>query len=67
MHINEPKISRRISDDDKTTRVSDKWLFCFKMAKELIGIFYRENSVELSQDTLNFYMKKVLEDHEDLV
>ena len=67
MHINEPKISRRISDDDKTTRVSDKRPFRFKMAKELIGVFYRENSVELGQDTLNFYMKKVLEDHEDLV
>ena len=66
MHINEPKIIRRISDDDKTTRVSDKWPFCFKMAEELIWIILRENNVELSQDTLNFHLKKVLEDHKDL-
>ena len=63
MHINKPKIIRRISDDDKTTRVSDKRPFCFKMAEELIWIILRENNVELSQDTLNFYLKKVLEDH----
>ena len=38
--LNEPKIIRRISDDDKTTRVSDKRPFCFKIAEELIwGIF----------------------------
>ena len=36
------------------------------MAKELIWIILRENNVELSQDTLNFYLKKVLEDHKDL-
>ena len=66
MHINKPKIIRRISDDDKTTRVSDKRPFCFKMAEELISIILRENNVELSQDTLNFYLKKVLEDHKDL-
>ena len=66
MHINKPKIIRRISDDDKTTRVSDKRPFCFKMAEELIWIILRENNVELSQDTLNFYLKKVLEDHKDL-
>ena len=48
MHINEPKIIRRISEDDKTTRVSDKWSFCFKMAEELIWIILRENNVELS-------------------
>ena len=66
MHINEPKIIRRIFDDDKTTRVSDKWPFCFKMAEELIWIILRENNVELSQDTLNFHLKKVLEDHKDL-
>ena len=66
MHINEPKIIRRISDDDKTTRVSDKRPFCFKMAEELIWDILRENNVELSKDTLNFYLKKVLEDHKDL-
>ena len=66
MHINEPKIIRRISDDDKTTRVSDKRPFCFKMAEELIWGILRENNVELSKDTLNFYLKKVLEDHKDL-
>ena len=33
--MNEPKIIRRISDDDKTTRVSDKRPFCFKMAEDL--------------------------------
>ena len=36
------------------------------MAEELIWIILRENNVELSQDTLNFYLKKVLEDHKDL-
>ena len=66
MHINEPKIIRRISDDDKTTRVSDKRPFCFKMAEELIWGILRENNVELSKDTLNFYLKKVLKDHKDL-
>ena len=66
MHINEPKIIRRISDDDKTTRVSDKRPFCFKMSEELIWGILRENNVELSKDTLNFYLKKVLEDHKDL-
>ena len=60
MHINDPKIIRRISDDDKTTKVSDKWPFCFKMAEELIWI------ILISKDTLNFYLKKVLEDHKDL-
>ena len=54
MHINEPKIIRRISDDDKTTRVSDKRPFCFKMSEELIWGILRENNVELSKDTLNF-------------
>ena len=58
MHINDPKIIRRISDE--TTRVSDKWPFCFKMAEELIWIIFK------SKDTLNFYLKKVLEDHKDL-
>ena len=62
----EPKIIRRISDDDKTTRVSDKQPFCFKMAEELIWIILRENNVELSQDSLNSYLKKVLEDHKDI-
>ena len=57
---------RRISDDGKTTRVSEKRPFCFKMAEELIWIILRENNVELGQDTLNFYLKKVLEDHKDL-
>ena len=66
MHINEPRIIRRISDDDKTTRVSDKRPFCFKMPEELIWGILRENNVELSKDTLNFYLKKVLEDHKDL-
>ena len=66
MHINEPKIIRRISDDDKTKRVSDKRPFCFKMPEELIWGILRENNVELSKDTLNFYLKKVLEDHKDL-
>ena len=36
------------------------------MAEGLIWIILRENNVELSQDTLNFYLKKVLEDHNDL-
>ena len=36
------------------------------MAEELIWIILRENNVELSQDTLNFHLKKVLEDHKDL-
>ena len=36
------------------------------MAEDLIWIIVRENNVELSQDTLNFYLKKVLEDHKDL-
>ena len=36
------------------------------MAEELIWSILRKNSVELSKDTLNFYLKKVLEDHEDL-
>ena len=66
MHINELKIIRRISDDDKTTRVSDERPFCFKMVNELIWSILRENNVELSKDTLNFYLKKVLEDHKDL-
>ena len=66
MHINEPKIIRRISDDDKTTRVSDKPPFCFKMAEEFIWGILRENNVELSKNTLNFYLKKVPEDHKDL-
>ena len=66
MHINEPKIIRRISHDNKRTRVSDKRPFCFKMAEELIWIILRENNVELSQDTLNFCLKEVLEDHKDL-
>ena len=35
-NVNEPKIIRRISDDDQTTRVSDKRPFCFKIAEELI-------------------------------
>ena len=46
MHINERKIIRRISDDDKTTRVSDKWPFCFQMAEELIWIILKKNNVE---------------------
>ena len=54
------------TDDDKTTRVSDKRPFCFKMAEELIWGILRENNVELIKDTLNFYLKKVLEDHKDL-
>ena len=66
MHINEPKIIRRISDDDKKTGVSDKRPFCFKMSEELIWGILRENNVELSKDTLNLYLKKVLEDHKDL-
>ena len=66
MHINKPKIIRRISDDDKTTRVSDKRPFCFKMAEELIWGILRENNVELSKDTLNFYLGKMLGDHKDL-
>ena len=45
---------------------SDKRPFCFKMAEELIWGILRENNVELSKDTLNFYLKKVLEDHKDL-
>ena len=65
MHMNEPKIIRRISDD-KTTRVSDKRPFCFKMAEEIIWGILKENNVELSKDTLNFYLKKVLEDLKDL-
>ena len=64
--MNEPKLIRRISDDDKTTRVSDKRSFCFKMAEELIWSILRENNAVLSKDTLIFYLKKVLEDHEDL-
>ena len=66
MHINEPKIIRRISDDDKTTRVSGMRPFCFKMAEELIWSVLRKNNMELSKDTLNFYLKKVLEDHKNL-
>ena len=66
MHINEPKIIRRISNDDNTTRVSDKQPFCFKMAEELIWSILRENNVELSKNTLNFYLKKILEDHKDM-
>ena len=62
--MNEPKIIRRISDDDKTTKVSDKRPFCFKMAEELIWGILRENNVELSKDTT--YLKKVLEDYKDL-
>ena len=50
----------------KSTRVSDKRPFCFKMAEELIWIILSENNVELSQDTLDIYLKKVLEHHEDL-
>ena len=49
MHINEPKIIRRISDDDKTTKVSDEWPFCFKMEEELAWSILRENNVELFQ------------------
>ena len=36
------------------------------MAEELIWIILRGNNVELSQDTLKFYLKKMLEDHKDL-
>ena len=36
------------------------------MSEELIWGILRENNVELSKDTLNFYLKKVLEDHKDL-
>ena len=39
--------------------------FCFKMSEELIWGILRENNVELSKDTLNFYLKKALEDHKD--
>ena len=49
MHINKPEIIRRISDDDKATRVYDKRPFCFKMAEESIWIIIRETNVELSQ------------------
>ena len=34
--------------------------------EELIWGILRENNVELSKDTLIFYLKKVLEDHKDL-
>ena len=64
--MNEPRIIRRVSDDDQTTRVSDKRPFCFKMAEELIWSVLRKNNVELSKDTLNLYSKKVLEDYKDL-
>ena len=36
------------------------------MAEESIWGILRENNVELSKDTLNFYLKKLLEDHKDL-
>ena len=36
------------------------------MADELSWGILRENNVELSKDTLNFYLKKLLEDHKDL-
>ena len=59
--MNQPRVNRQISDADKTTKVPDNSPFYFKMVKELIWCILRESNVKSSNNTLSFYLKKVLE------
>ena len=64
--MNQPRVSRQISDADKTTKVPDNSPFYFKMVRELIWCTLRESNVESNKNTSSFYLKKVLEDHKHL-
>ena len=65
MHIiiKDNLITFRCPENDESVPISRHFISIFIYFK--INNL-RKNNVELSKDTLNYYLKKVLEDHKDL-